>query len=62
MFKRKIKLLSLIYTGLKDLKQIMTKKHKKYYATFIDATYFSYLFINKVFKSKIKLKEVIYLR
>jgi hypothetical protein len=26
------------------------------------ATYFSYLFINKVFKSKIKLKEVIYLR
>jgi hypothetical protein len=50
MFKRKIKLLSLIYTGLKDLKQIMTKKHKKYYATFIDATYFSYLFINKVFK------------
>jgi hypothetical protein len=62
MFKRKIKLLSLIYTGLKDLKQIMTKKNKKYYATFIDATYFSYLFINKIFKSKIKLKEVIFLR
>lgn len=26
--KRKIKLLSLIYTGLKDLKQIMIKKKK----------------------------------
>ena len=35
--KRKIKLLSLIHTDdLKDLKQIMTKKNKKYYMTFID--------------------------
>lgn len=35
--KRKIKLLSLIHTDdLKDLKQIITKKNKKYYVTFIN--------------------------